>query len=102
MAVVSDIRAYTDWAEQFGGRFLLDPNEINTWGERGFVDEQLQRDAGNVGDTNLSRLVGGWSYPFPVLINRMTVYHRNNNTGGWRMGLGDHQGFEGRQHQCAN
>lgn len=61
------------------GQYLLDPNEINGLGVIGYTDNTNAQDLGDVGAANLSRLAGGWVFPYDVRIKRMLVWHRNNN-----------------------
>lgn len=72
----------------FGGEWLLDPNEFNAWGYRGHSDDRHTTDLGNVG-ANPSRAAGGIHFPWDVRVERLHVWHRNNNAGvlpwGWRM-----------------
>jgi len=66
---------------QISGQFLLDPNETNTWGVIGFVDQSNTFDAGNADATSLSYNVGGLCFPFPVEVLSLTMVHRVNNSG---------------------
>jgi hypothetical protein len=73
--------------QQFSGQFLLDPNEVNGWGVQGFVDNINAQDLGNLGAANLSRVSGGFVFPFDVRIKRISAWHRNSNNSaeawGW-------------------
>lgn len=73
--------------QQFSGRFLLDPNEVNGFGQGGFTDETLSRDLGNADATTLTRLSGGFMFPYDIRLDKFRVWHRNNNNSaeawGW-------------------
>ena len=70
------------------GQFLLDPNEFNGWGALGFNDETVSTDLGNVG-AGVSRVAGGFCFPYDVKLNKFFAHHYNNNSGaqawGWRI-----------------
>ena len=63
-----------------GGQYLLDPNEMNGWRERGAFDDTFSTDLDNVGDTNPIRLSGGLCFPFDVKIKRFFAWHRISNS----------------------
>lgn len=73
--------------QQFSGRFLLDPNEVNGFGQGGFTDETLSRDLGNADAASLSRLGGGFMFPHDVNLKSFKAWHRNSNNAaqawGW-------------------
>lgn len=72
---------------QLGGQFLLDPNEVNGWGNIGRIDNSYTQDLGNVGAATMNRLAGGVLFPYGVKIVRMEAWHRNSNAAalpwGW-------------------
>jgi len=80
---------FKQFVQQFAGAWLLDPNEHNGWGPRGFVDEANTQDLGNVG-ADYSRVAGGFMYPFDVKILGFKAKHYNSNATahawGWRLG----------------
>ena len=74
-----------EYAENFAGRFLLDPNEVNGFGYRGFTDEVLAFDVGEATAGSLNRNAGGFSYPWDMTLREFRVQHRNSNAAaiGW-------------------
>lgn len=74
----------------WGGQFLLDPNEINGWGVVGFVDDTNNQDLADADATTLTRISGGLRFPFDVRLLRFDVWHRNNSAEaeawGWVIG----------------
>jgi len=76
---VEDIVKKIPIIQQISGRWLLDPNEINGWGQHGMFDNTNSADLGNVGDLTPSRLAGGPVYPFDVRLKRFYAWHRNSN-----------------------
>lgn len=65
----------------FSGRFLADPNEINGWGIQGPSDDTNAQDLGDSNVTNLSRLAGGFMFPYDAELLSIRMWHRNNNAG---------------------
>lgn len=63
-----------------GGRFLLDPNEINGWGSIGMFDDVNTQDLGNVGAGNLNTSLGGLVFPFDVKLKGFQAWHNNTNS----------------------
>lgn len=83
MKVVSDISkdgvsAFQPIFFELSGQWLLDPNEVNGWGQLGVHDNVNSQDLGNVG-ANLNRLAGGLMFPFDVRLKRMKAWHYNSN-----------------------
>ena len=72
-----------------GGQFLLDPNEMNGWGQLGPIDNTNALDLGNVGAANTNRNAGGLVFPFDIKINRLYAWHKDSNNSaepwGWIM-----------------
>jgi len=68
-------RGYFD----FGGQFLLDPNEFNGWGTIGVHDNTNTQDLGNI-NTTPSAIAGGFSRPFPFRVTQIFGWIRENNT----------------------
>jgi len=85
---IQDIIQLIPIVQQFSGQFLCDPNEYNGWGPIGFVDNTNSQDLGNVGAA-ISRVAGGFSFPFDVRLKRFEAWHQNNNNDlqawGWRI-----------------
>lgn len=64
--------------QQFGGRFLLDPNEFTGFSLAGAFDDTITNDLGNVGAAP-TRVAGGFSFPFDVQLKEMSAKHYNSN-----------------------
>ena len=75
--------------KDLGGQFLLDPNEFNGWGILGPFDNTNNQDLGNVGAVAVSRIAGGFVFPFDVRLVRFYAWHYNSNAAaqawGWRI-----------------
>ena len=69
------------------GQYLLDPNEINTWGLVGPYDRLNTQDAGNVGAASFSWAAGGLMFPFPVRVAKMRLAWRKNNVAAHAFGF---------------
>ena len=67
-------RGYID----FGGQFLLDPNEINGFGVMGPFDDSNTQDLGDVG-TEPTQVAGGWHRPFDFKVTRLSGWIRESN-----------------------
>lgn len=87
--VASDVNELRKFIFPLGGRFLLDPNEFNAWGQLGPYDDTNSLDLGDVGDTTPSRLAGGVMFPWDVKLIQMQAFHQNSNAlaeaWGWRI-----------------
>lgn len=66
--------------QAIGGTFILDPGELNSWGQFGFGDETGNVDLGNVGATTLPQTAGGFTFPFDVLFDAIQLDYRENAT----------------------
>ena len=76
--------------QELGGRYRLDPNEMNVIGPFGEIDTLHSLDAGNVGSLAWNRLAGGYSFPWDVRLRRMYAEHYNKiytNKVGEREGM---------------
>ena len=85
---IGDLVVGQDVVFPLGGQWLLDPNELNGWGQIGPYDDTNAQDLGNVG-ANPNRLSGGLCFPWDVELVRMFAWHRNSNGDvqpwGWRL-----------------
>lgn len=72
---------------QVSGQWLMDPNEVNTWGLTGVYDPTNTQDVGNVGLTSVAWAHGGLMFPYDVRLVRFKAVHRINNVDseafGW-------------------
>lgn len=62
--------------EQVYGSFILDPNEINSFGQFGVGDETANADMGNVGSTTFPQMSGGWIYSTDMTFERLMIDYR--------------------------
>lgn len=74
---VSDLPYNTGFID-FGGQFLLDPNELNGFGVLGPYDNTNTQDLGNVG-ASPTQLAGGWHRPFDFKVTRLSGWIRESN-----------------------
>lgn len=69
-----------------GSQFLLHPNEMNGWRERGPFDDAITTDLNNIGEDPIG-LSGGLVFPWDVKLLSMFAWHRNSNNAvepwGW-------------------
>lgn len=68
------------------GGFALENNQISTWGQLGTFDERMDFNMGtSQGGASLSRLAGGYMFPFAVEFIGFEAWVRNNSgsAAGW-------------------
>jgi len=75
---VGDVLKLQPMFFDFGGQFLLDPNEFNAWGSIGPHDNTNSQDLGNVGAAP-NRFLGGFHRPFAFKVMRLSLQFRENN-----------------------
>lgn len=84
------VTRYNTEVIRLAGQFLLDPNEVNGWGQIGWQDNTNSQDLGDVGATTFNRLTGGLIFPYDVKVKSFFVHHYNSNAAalawGWVMG----------------
>ena len=63
---------------QLTGSFLLDPNEVNSFGQFGLGDETATVDVGNIGTPTFPQQSSGFSFPMDVTIDGLSVDYRQD------------------------
>lgn len=67
------------FTEPLGGQYRVRDNQTSGWGTVGPVDDSNTQNLGGMASTNLSRLAGGYMYPYNVRLRSMYAEHRNSS-----------------------